>query len=406
MEDMQKYLGKYEYDVSVILVNYNGKRYIQNLFESLKHINHEGFCFEVVFVDNNSSDDSVQYLESIRGELNFDLNIVKSKINRGFAGGNNLGVMASKGEYIVFLNNDTIVDRNWLSTLFYSILEEKDRVCMVNSKLYYYYNFIELKILGKHKAAIKREYEVNGEKCNIENKYCKNIEDKGDYIIFSETTIVNIPITWTGSAKIQFYTKSESVCVCLGEQKEVSADGEICFDLTDKEVCEESYPLIQNAGSGVNQAYDGYDIGNGERDSEKYLHSYEITNACGASVIMRKDDFVNCGMFDSRFFMYYEDTDLSYRMRRGGKKILYCPESVVRHIHTGSSKEWSPFFTYHVYRNKLLFVFKNISRKLYFKQLIVLYRQGKKENNFYKMCGCKDSLKIILKMKKNTQFRW
>ncbi len=179
MEDMQRYLGKYEYDVSVILVNYNGKRYIQNLFESLKHINHEGFCFEVVFVDNNSSDNSVQYLESIRGELNFDLNIVKSKINRGFAGGNNLGVMASKGEYIVFLNNDTIVDRNWLSTLFYSILEEKDRVCMVNSKLYYYYNFIELKILGKHKAAIKREYEVNGEKCNIENKYCKNIEIKG-----------------------------------------------------------------------------------------------------------------------------------------------------------------------------------------------------------------------------------
>lgn len=78
------------HDISIVIVNYNGKRYIDKLFESLERLVHDGFSYEVVFVDNNSSDDSVEYLRSRSYKL--DLNIVCSDENRGFAGGNNYGV--------------------------------------------------------------------------------------------------------------------------------------------------------------------------------------------------------------------------------------------------------------------------------------------------------------------------
>ena len=99
-----------KYDVSVVVINYNSKKYIDNLFESLVRLKHSDFTFQVVVVDNASSDDSVEYLESRRFDRDIDLKIVKSETNRGFAGGNNFGVEHSDGEYIVFLNNDTAVD--------------------------------------------------------------------------------------------------------------------------------------------------------------------------------------------------------------------------------------------------------------------------------------------------------
>ena len=111
---------------------------------------------------------------------------------------------------------------------------------------------------------------------------------------------------------------------------------------------------------------------------------------------MLKEDFEQCGGFDERFFMYYEDTDLSYRIKKLGKKIMYCPTSVVRHIHTGSSTEWSPFFVYHVYRNKLLFIKKNISTKKYIKFFLKQCKQSVCEKNKVKLRGTLASLKIIM----------
>jgi GT2 family glycosyltransferase len=64
-------------------------------------------------------------------------------------------------------------------------------------------------------------------------------------------------------------------------------------------------------------------------------------------------------LLDSTFFVYYEDTDLSWRMRLRGWRILYEPTAVVEHVHAGTSREWSPFFTFHVDRNRLFMILKN-----------------------------------------------
>ena len=72
--------------------------------------------FEVILVDNASKDNSIETAEKIFS-ADSRLKIIKNKENTGFSGGNNTGFQHSNGEYIVFLNNDTIVDPDWLGTL-------------------------------------------------------------------------------------------------------------------------------------------------------------------------------------------------------------------------------------------------------------------------------------------------
>jgi len=67
------------------------------------------------------------------------------------------------------------------------------------------------------------------------------------------------------------------------------------------------------------------------------------------------------GGFDERLFMYYEDLDLAWRARRRGWRFVYEPRAVVHHAHCASSGEWSPFFCFHVERNRALVNWKNNS---------------------------------------------
>jgi GT2 family glycosyltransferase len=57
--------------------------------------------------------------------------------------------------------------------------------------------------------------------------------------------------------------------------------------------------------------------------------------------------------------MYFEDLDLSWRARRAGWRLEYTPASRLRHVHAGSSMEWSPLWTFFVTRNHLFWLVKN-----------------------------------------------
>src|SRR5512138_3034202 len=97
--------------ISVIILNFNGKRYLEKCLSSLESQTYRDF--EVIVVDNASSDGSVDYLKA-----GFPLvRIVENKKNLGFAGGTNSGIRRAEGEYILTLNNDTQVDRRFLECL-------------------------------------------------------------------------------------------------------------------------------------------------------------------------------------------------------------------------------------------------------------------------------------------------
>ena len=96
---------------SVIIVNYNGKHLLRGCLSAVLSQAYDGF--EVIVVDNASTDDSAAYIET-----NFPaVTLVRSPRNAGFAGGNNAGVRRARGELIVLLNNDTIVADGWLHGL-------------------------------------------------------------------------------------------------------------------------------------------------------------------------------------------------------------------------------------------------------------------------------------------------
>ena len=91
-------------DVSIILVNWNTRELLYNCINSV-YRNTSNSNFEIIVVDNASSDDSVDMLKLEFG----DVKVIANTKNRGFSAANNQGMLASKGRYILLLNSDTIV---------------------------------------------------------------------------------------------------------------------------------------------------------------------------------------------------------------------------------------------------------------------------------------------------------
>jgi GT2 family glycosyltransferase len=98
-------------DVSVVIVNYNGRRWIDDCLTAV--LSQQDVQPEVIFVDNASTDGSVEYV----GERFPAVRIVALQENTGFAGGNNAGARAARGRLLAFLNNDTVADGRWLASL-------------------------------------------------------------------------------------------------------------------------------------------------------------------------------------------------------------------------------------------------------------------------------------------------
>ena len=105
--------------VSVIIINYNGKELLEKCLESLFKVEYDNF--EVVIVDNNSTDNTIDFLTK-----NYpSVIIIKLDSNKGFAEPNNIAAKITKGDFLLFLNNDTIVTPNFISEMIKVIKNDK-----------------------------------------------------------------------------------------------------------------------------------------------------------------------------------------------------------------------------------------------------------------------------------------
>lgn len=117
--------------VSVIILNYNGKNYLQDCLSSVLTVDYPSQKFEIIFVDNASKDGSVAYVKK-----NFPfVRVLALEKNLGFTGGNNKGVELSVGEILVFLNNDTVVDKAWLRQLV--CVFNNNAIAISGSRIFY-----------------------------------------------------------------------------------------------------------------------------------------------------------------------------------------------------------------------------------------------------------------------------
>jgi len=121
--------------VSVIIVNYNDKNHILRCLGSLSKQTYKNF--EVIFVDNASTDGSVEYLKEIKKYLDLpSLRIIVSNVNLGCCGGNNLGIKYARGEYLILLNPDTCMAPTWLEELVKAARSDS-KIGICQSKILY-----------------------------------------------------------------------------------------------------------------------------------------------------------------------------------------------------------------------------------------------------------------------------
>ena len=97
--------------VSIVIVNYNAREYIRECLDSLINCNYKNI--EIIVVDHGSVDGSLELLHSL-GKSDTRLKIIENNNNIGLSIGRNQGFRASRGKYVAFLDNDTVVDRFWL----------------------------------------------------------------------------------------------------------------------------------------------------------------------------------------------------------------------------------------------------------------------------------------------------
>jgi GT2 family glycosyltransferase len=114
--------------VSVIIVNWNGKQYIDACLGSLAAQTHPNL--ETIFVDNASCDGSAEYVRSQYPSLILVANVQ----NLGFAGGNNSGLPRATGKYVCLLNNDAIAAPDWIARLV-QVAEADSGIGMLASKV-------------------------------------------------------------------------------------------------------------------------------------------------------------------------------------------------------------------------------------------------------------------------------
>lgn len=122
--------------IAVILINYNGARDTIECIESLNNITDTSL--RLIIVDNKSSDNSIDLIKQAQDQYSFDL--LEAEENNGFSSGNNIGIkyaLNMGAEYILLLNNDTVVTADFLTQLLEPFNKYSDCGAAISKILYY-----------------------------------------------------------------------------------------------------------------------------------------------------------------------------------------------------------------------------------------------------------------------------
>jgi O-antigen biosynthesis protein len=224
--------------VSVIIVNYNVRAFLENCLHSVKKAM-SGINAEIFVVDNASDDGSVEMVKE-----NFpDVNLITNDKNLGFAAANNIALQESSGEYLLLLNPDTILQEDTLSVMI-EFLDKNDSVGLAGCKI--------LNPDGTLQLACRRSF----------------------------------PTPWVAFTKI------------IG----LSA----------------LFPRTRLFGK--------YNLEYFDPD-----RSYEVDAVSGSFMFVRRKAYEQAGKLDEQYFMYGEDLDWCYRIKKSGWKIYYISETKVIH---------------------------------------------------------------------------
>ena len=363
---------------TVVIVNWNGERLLRSCLDALAH-QQTSAPFLTWVVDNASSDSSVELL---RTEYP-DVRVLQNTDNLGFAGGNNTALRQIATPYAVLLNNDATPEPDWLEQLLAPFDEPgAERLAAVTSKVVFAPKFLAATLTTDGFSPGPQDPRDLGLQL-----FRVSVEDQD----VTERVLME-RATWgaegTGPSRFRWTRPTAELLIPLPDglpgpieltfrwagERDKSATltwdgGSVTLPVTTtvEDVPVEvpasvaAVDVVNNVGSVVVTSGYGADRGYQEVDRGQYDEAQEVFALCGCAVAFRTAAGREVDWFDDAFFLYYEDTDLSWRLRAAGWRIRYEPKAVVRHIHSASSVEWSPTFVFHSTRNRLLMLTKDAS---------------------------------------------
>ena len=125
-----------EFDIAIILINYNSTAYTIQAINSIQEQSNSGLNFHIMVVDNNSKADELRKLREFKKEYTLpNFTLIESRINLGFSGGNMLGAQNIVAKYYYFLNNDCLLLNDCLDIL-YKFCEKNPNVALCSGIMY------------------------------------------------------------------------------------------------------------------------------------------------------------------------------------------------------------------------------------------------------------------------------
>jgi GT2 family glycosyltransferase len=111
--------------------------------------------------------------------------------------------------------------------------------------------------------------------------------------------------------------------------------------------------LIDSAGIEVDALGMAWNRHLGMPVTQEPQEAIEVFGPCAGAALYRKAMLDQVGLFDERYFAYYEDVELAWRARRAGWRCVYAPQARVSHVHSATGQTGSAFKAYHINRNRV-----------------------------------------------------
>lgn len=312
---------------TVVVVTWNAADLLPDCLAGLEEQHLPQEEFRVLVVDNGSTDDTAGMLAGYPW-----VSVLRLAENAGFAGGVAAALRHVDTEYVALLNNDARPEPHWLGELL-GPLDEDPSIVATTSKILLATDFYQLRpppgVIGSVTGAA-----AGATAAGDLTRRCLLRED-GTLLVPETVDVPSLQLHYAGSDAVWTAEDVESTPV----------------------------PIINSVGLVLTDGLRGTDRGYLEPDDGRFDETCEVFGFCGGAAALRRSAVTAAGGMDAYLFLYAEDLDLSWRLRRAGGRIVFVPTARVRHLHGESSRLGSDLFYYYNLRNRILVLIANATAR-------------------------------------------
>jgi GT2 family glycosyltransferase len=373
-------------NVRAVVLNYNGGDLTLESLHRLRATEWPAGRFEVLLVDNASSDGVVA---RTRDEWP-DVRIIRSDRNLGFAGGCNLALRdLDDVDAVALVNSDVFVEPGWLEPLAQA-LSHNPAVGAVCPKILFAARFLEIELrcgtrrLGRgdrRRLGVRVSgARVAGADVWRDTQLVDGFwgpehgpDPEPSYQWTSGHAVLRVPVpegSVPAECELRLAADEVTRVTVLSGRCEIDVKVGPEPEWHPVPLGGRPFDVINNVGTVLTGDGYGTDRGYLDRDRGQYETPESVFAWCGGAVLLASRYLADVGLFDEQLFLYYEDLELSWRGRERGWRYRYVPDSVVRHVHAASTVEGSSRFDYYNERNRLLTLTRHADRRTVAKALV------------------------------------